>query len=91
MPAKYKDTDYMYSSARLRALETKMLGREGCERLLSAENVDEMLEVLADFGYRTVRKQDATSAQKQIGRPHCSRRSRMPSGRLPKYCRSRIL
>lgn len=64
MPAKYKDTDYMYSSARLRALETKMLGREGCERLLSAENVDEMLEVLADFGYRTVRKQDADQRSK---------------------------
>ncbi len=58
MPAKYKDTDYMYSSARLRALETKMLGREGCERLLSAPDTDEMLGILADYGFRPVKKQD---------------------------------
>ncbi len=59
MPASYRDTDYMYSSARLRALETKMLGREGCERLLMAGSADEMIEQLAEFGYRPSKKQES--------------------------------
>jgi V/A-type H+-transporting ATPase subunit C len=65
MPASYRDTDYMYSSARLRALEAKMLGREGCERLLMAGSTDEMLGLLAEFGYRPSKKQESERVDRE--------------------------
>lgn len=44
----YKDTDYMYSSARVRALETKLLGAEQFARLIDAPTLSDAEALLSD-------------------------------------------
>ncbi|MDD4568917.1 MAG: V-type ATP synthase subunit C [Tepidanaerobacteraceae bacterium] len=46
-----KDTDFLYVSARIKFLETKLLGRTAIERLLDAQGPDEALKVLSDTDY----------------------------------------
>ncbi len=49
--SKSKDTDYLFISARLRALESRMLTRERMERMLEARSNDEAAKVLSECGY----------------------------------------
>ncbi len=46
-----KDTDFLYISARIKFLETKLLGRSVIERLLDTPSPDEALKVLGDTEY----------------------------------------
>lgn len=47
---KRQPTEYAYASARIRALENRMVGRERVERLLEARDGDEVMERLAEYG-----------------------------------------
>lgn len=51
MAKKPKDTDYLYISTRLRALETNLLTRERMERMLEAKTNQEAAKVLSECGY----------------------------------------
>lgn len=51
---RYDDTAYMFSSARIRAMETRMLSAEACERFIGADTAEDILESLGDFGCRIV-------------------------------------
>ncbi|MGI5859895.1 MAG: V-type ATP synthase subunit C [Tepidanaerobacteraceae bacterium] len=46
-----KDTDFLYVSARIKFLETKLLGKSAIERILDASGPDEALKVLGDTEY----------------------------------------
>ena len=48
MSSKWKDTDYLFISTRLRALESKMLTRERMERMLEARSNEDAVKVLAE-------------------------------------------
>ena len=49
--AKIKDTDYLTISARIRAMENRLLTRERMERMLDARTDDEAAKVLSECGY----------------------------------------
>lgn len=46
-----KDTDYLYISTRLRALESTLLSRDRMERMLEAKSNEEAAKVLHECGY----------------------------------------
>ncbi len=48
---KLKDTDYLAISARIRAMENRLLTRERMERMLEAHSNDEAVKVLSECGY----------------------------------------
>ncbi|MBQ9392417.1 MAG: V-type ATPase subunit [Oscillospiraceae bacterium] len=50
MAKKVKDTDYLFLSARIRALERRALNRQRTERLLAASD-EEWAQVLSEMGY----------------------------------------
>ncbi len=47
------EMDYMYQSARIRALENRLIGAEGFRRLLSAKSASEVMDGLSAYGYDT--------------------------------------
>lgn len=47
---KLQPTEYMYASARIRALENRLVGRERIELLIEARSADEVMDRLAEFG-----------------------------------------
>ncbi|MBM6925674.1 V-type ATPase subunit [Pseudoflavonifractor phocaeensis] len=49
--AKIKDTDYLSISARIRAMENRLLTRERMERMLDARSDEEAVKVLSECGY----------------------------------------
>jgi V/A-type H+-transporting ATPase subunit C len=49
--AKYKDTNYLGISARIRAMETQLLTQARMERMLEAKTDDEAAKVLSECGY----------------------------------------
>ena len=51
MTGKIKDTEYLYSSSRVRALEKSLLGKERIDRMIEAAGDDEAFKVLAECGY----------------------------------------
>ena len=54
--AKIKDTDYLFLSTRIRALERNLLTRERMERMLDAQTAGDAVKVLAECGYPEVGK-----------------------------------
>ena len=50
----YKETEYMYSSARIRALENKLVGREDMMRLADAEDVKSVISAMDSYGFEPV-------------------------------------
>ncbi len=48
---KIKDTDYLYLSARVRVLETRLLTTERMERMIDARDAAEAAKVLTECGY----------------------------------------
>ncbi len=46
-----RDVDFLYASARVKALETKLLGRNAIDRILEAEGPEEAFKVLGDTEY----------------------------------------
>ena len=51
MTKKIKDTDYLAISARIRAMETKLLNQDRMERMLSAGSQEEAAKILQECGY----------------------------------------
>lgn len=54
MAMKYKDTDFIYSSARVRALENSVMSGEKIENLLEAKSSSDIIASLSEFGFDTV-------------------------------------
>lgn len=52
--SKIKDTDYLSVSARIRAMENRLLTRARMDRMLEARTDDEAVKVLAECGYGEV-------------------------------------
>ena len=52
--ANIKDTDYLSISARIRAMENRLLTRERMERMLEARTDDEAAKILAECGYSEI-------------------------------------
>lgn len=55
MAVKYTPTDFMYSSARVRALENSVINRERTERLLEAKSSADILLSLTELGFDIIR------------------------------------
>ena len=55
MAKKIKDTDYLFLSTRVRALETQMLSRDRMEQMLEAKVPEDAASVLLDCGYGDIR------------------------------------
>ena len=55
MDKKIKDTDYLFLSTRVRALETQMLTRDRMEQMLEAKVPEDAASVLLDCGYGDIR------------------------------------
>lgn len=51
MAEKYRETDYLYSSARIRALEGQRIGRDRLERMLEANTSDDIMAMLDEHGF----------------------------------------
>ncbi len=49
--AKIKDTDYLFSTARVRSVEKNMLTRERAEKMIDAKTTEDALRVLYDINY----------------------------------------
>lgn len=49
--AKIKETDYLFSTARVRSVERYMLTRERVQRMVDARTVEDALRILDDIGY----------------------------------------
>lgn len=49
--AKIKDTDYLFSTARVRSVEKNMLTRERAEKMIDAKTIEDALRVLDDIDY----------------------------------------
>ena len=49
--SRIKDTDYLTISARLHALETRLLTRDRMERMIDAKDHAEAAKVLSECGY----------------------------------------
>ena len=58
MAKSYNATEYMYSSARIRAFETRIAGKEQISRLADADSVESVQSALGDFGFETVLTED---------------------------------
>ena len=48
---KYKDTDYLYATMRIRENERYLIGKQEAERMIAAKTVDEAARVLSEAGY----------------------------------------
>ena len=51
----YNPTEYLYSSARIRALETKIASRERTMHLADADSAESVLAPLSDFGFEIIK------------------------------------
>jgi len=51
LPKKIKDTEYLYASTRIRALERQLLNRERMDRMIEAKSDEEAFKVLQECGY----------------------------------------
>ena len=58
-----KDTDYLTISARIRAMEGRLLNRERMDRMIEARDDAEALKVLSECGYPDAAGLDSTLAQ----------------------------
>ena len=60
-----KDTDYLAISARIRAMENRLLTRERMERLIDARDHGEAMKILAECGYPEAAGLEETLARAQ--------------------------
>ena len=51
MSKKIKDTEYLYLSTKIRAMESRLLDRERMDRMLEAATVEDAAKVLVECGY----------------------------------------
>lgn len=64
--SKMKDTNFMYISARIRCLETKLLTRERMERMLDARTNEEAAKVLTECGYEGLEPLTAANLERSL-------------------------
>ncbi|MCI8303388.1 MAG: V-type ATPase subunit [Lawsonibacter sp.] len=63
MSHRKKDTDYLAISARIRAMENKLLTRERMDRMIEARDDGEAMKLLAECGYNDAAGLDGALAQ----------------------------
>ena len=63
MSHRKKDTDYLAISARIRAMENRLLNRERMERMIDARDNAEAMKILAECGYDDASGLDAALAK----------------------------
>jgi len=63
---KLKDTDYLTISARIRAMENRLLTRERMERMLEARSNDEAVKVLSECGYGDVSASNPAAMEEKL-------------------------
>ena len=63
MSHRIKDTDYLVISARIRAMENKLLTRERMDRMIEARDDGEAMKLLAECGYNDAAGLDMALAQ----------------------------
>jgi len=63
-----KDTDYLSISARVRAMENRLLTRERLERMIDAREDGEALKVLAECGYGELNAPDSAALERLLGK-----------------------
>ena len=63
MSHRKKDTDYLAISARIRAMENRLLNRERMERMIDARDNAEAMKILAECGYDAASGLDAALAK----------------------------
>ena len=61
-----KDTEYLSISARVRAMETRLLTRERLERMLDARDDGEALKVLVECGYGELNASDSAGLERSL-------------------------
>jgi V/A-type H+-transporting ATPase subunit C len=61
-----KDTDYLFLSARLRALESTLLSSARMERMLDAPSVEDAARVLAECGYAELNRVDVDAVDRML-------------------------
>lgn len=66
MTKRRKDTDYLFLSARIRAMERQLLTSQRLEQLLQAPTAEDCARLLAEWGYAPV--QDEPSLQESLRR-----------------------
>lgn len=64
--AKIKDTDYLFLSTRIRALERSLLSRERMERMLDAPTAADAAKVLQECGYPEVERVTVDSVNEML-------------------------
>ena len=64
---KIQPTEYMYASARIRALENRMVGRERLERLVEARSSEEVMDRLAEYGLSPAESADSSLGVEDVG------------------------
>lgn len=67
MSHRKKDTDYLAISARIRAMENRLLTRERMDRMIEARDDAEAMKLLAECGYQDAAGLDAALAQARAG------------------------
>ena len=77
-----KENDYLYSSARIRALERTLLTRDRIERMLDSKTASEAAKVLSECGYEDIpsitRESLETMLSKERSRVYSLLRSFVP-------------
>lgn len=68
MSKKLKDTDFMYISARIRCLETKLLTRDRMERMLDARTNEEAVKILSECGYEELEPLTAAGLEASLAK-----------------------
>ena len=61
-----KDTDYLFSSARIKYLEQKLLSRDKLERMSNAKSPEEALKLLSEFGWPEISKPTMAAVEEAL-------------------------
>ena len=81
-----KDTEYLSISARIRAMETRLLTRERLERMVDARDNGEALKVLAECGYGELNAADPAGLERSLSqareRLFAELEAAIPDGRM---------
>ena len=68
MPGRWKDTDFLSISSRVRVLESRLLTRDGAERMLAAPTGEGAARVLAELGYPELSRLTPPALQAMLAR-----------------------
>lgn len=69
---KRKDTDFLAVSARIHAMETRMLSRERMERMIDAKDAGDALKILEECGYADAGRGGLDGLEKMLAAERCS-------------------